>query len=233
MCHTCGALLVSLYSIKRHILDLHKVQKCPICDETFNLNRDKNKHLREQHGMEEIGNGRNRNLRKFTKFSCTICNKEFPSSTSLRRHNGYKHKLVKCPDCDDMYTVRSMPRHRHKAHGTEIPTCGICDYKHPCLTGVIQHQRKVHLKEKNVSCPHCELKFFNNSVLRKHMVKHGTTKKYECSFCHKKFPRQTTMRMHERIHTGEKNKVCAICGDRFVQKASLNYHMAKHHPDAC
>ncbi|XP_063371156.1 zinc finger protein 596-like [Cydia amplana] len=113
--------------------------------------------------------------------------------------------------------------------GKHIPhiACPIC-----VTQGIVAtHQRKVHLKEKNVTCSVCKFKCFANAQLARHMIIHKVDKVYTCRFCKKTFPRLTTCRIHEMIHTGEKNKVCEVCGAKFVQKASLNYHMFKHHPD--
>ncbi|XP_063371155.1 protein krueppel-like [Cydia amplana] len=118
-----------------------------------------------------------------------------------------------------------------KFHEDRLPTCGVCGLKAISQGEIDRHQRKVHLKEKNVACPICNYQCYDNAQLKKHMIRHKVDKVYSCRFCKKTFPRPTTCRIHEMIHTGEKNKVCELCNASFVQKASLNYHMMKHHPD--
>lgn len=206
--------------------------ECPLCGEKFKHKGTKTRHLATRHGMEETKVDGTKVIREAKKCICEICKKEFPSRSCLARHI-HTHRLYKCVDCSQMFSKEEIAFHRFEAHGVTIPTCGVCGYKNSKEWRVITHQRKVHLKEKNLACPHCDAKFFDIHQLRKHLVRHNPVRIFECSFCKKKFPRLNTLRQHEKIHTGDKRKICPICDERFVQKASLNYHMAKHHPEAC
>ncbi|KAL0853023.1 hypothetical protein ABMA27_012804 [Loxostege sticticalis] len=162
---------------------------------------------------------------------CETCEKEFQTRTQLSRHL-LIHKLYDCPECSQKFPKTEIQYHRADEHGVPIPTCGICGYRTESRCTLLKHQRRVHMTEKTIPCPHCDMKFFENSSLNQHLIRHNPVKKYECKFCKKKFPRTETLLRHERIHTGEKKKVCNRCGEKFVQKASLNYHMMKRHPDA-
>ncbi|XP_073963975.1 uncharacterized protein isoform X2 [Choristoneura fumiferana] len=233
-CSECNTPLLTLHSIKFHIRTKHTdiKEKCPICDEQLKTIAKKKSHLRS-HNLREVGKGNQRQLRELQKSYCEPCKKEYKSKQALRVHMSNHHTLKKCPDCQSLLPAYKMSLHRNDVHGTPIPTCGICGYRNAIEYRVLMHQRQVHLREKTVSCNICNMTFFNERFLKRHLIKHKPDKIHECSYCHKKFPRLNTLRMHEKIHKGEKNKVCSLCGERFVQKASLNYHMGKHHPDAC
>ncbi|XP_063837107.1 myoneurin-like isoform X3 [Ostrinia nubilalis] len=194
----------------------YRCNKCPKITSTPARIRN---HIRYLHLQEE------------SACVCDICKKEFKTRPQLKRHM-WLHKLFDCPECSRQFTKEELGFHRADEHGVAMPTCGICGYRNIDQFRVIRHQRSVHLKEKNLSCSLCDMKFFSTSHLRKHMVRHDPVRKFECKFCKKTFPRLNTLRQHEKIHTGDKKKVCPVCGERFVQKASLNYHMIKHHPDA-
>ncbi|XP_052757178.1 zinc finger protein 768-like isoform X1 [Galleria mellonella] len=234
-CNKCGSVLSTMDSIRVHILARHfniMKHECPLCDAKFKHRGTKTQHLATKHGMEEIKVGGSKVMREAEKCICEICKKVFASKGVLTKHIP-THKLVNCPECSVVCTKLDMVTHRSEVHGAPIPTCGVCGYKNRKKGRVVIHQRKVHLKEKNLPCPHCDARFFDNKQLKRHLVRHNPVKIFECPHCMKKFARLNTLRQHERIHTGDKRKVCPICDERFVQKASLNYHMTKHHPQAC
>ncbi|XP_053623251.1 zinc finger protein 658B-like isoform X2 [Plodia interpunctella] len=238
ICNICEKnFTTGLYELRKHILMHHfnkRLYKCNICEETFKGLGPKRCHLLSIHGMEEVKVGNGFVIRLAVKVTCNTCQQEFPSEHSLRQHMTYKHKVRQCTECPMTFTSRRHVKlHKAEVHGIGMHVCGVCDFKHAMKAAIVTHQRKVHLKEKNVSCPDCGLKFFGPFQLKNHMVRHNPVKKYECQFCHKMFPRQSTMREHEKIHLGDKRRVCRVCDERFVQTASLSYHMKKYHPEAC
>lgn len=203
---------------------------CNSCSAVFNSYNPMSRHLSTAHvqKFESTGN----TLEEDKTYTCDTCKKEITGHRQYMAHVRH-HKPHVCQQCSATFTHRrKLKFHCHEVHGAEIPTCGICGYKNICQTSVLEHQRNVHMKEKNVSCPHCDAKFFGPLQLNKHLVRHNPIKIFECTYCKKRFPRQNTLAMHLKIHTGVKNKVCPICDERFVQRASLSYHMTKRHPEA-
>ncbi|XP_063632072.1 zinc finger and BTB domain-containing protein 17-like isoform X2 [Cydia splendana] len=188
---------------------------CPTCDEVFTDIKLLQEHKSQPHDA---------------KYSCEHCELKFTKKLLLAKHNNHHHGLVKCYFCPKIFPKVEVKRHVEDVH-KDIPTCGVCGFTALTEGAIIRHQRRLHLKEKNVTCSVCEFKCFGNAQLARHMITHKVDKVYMCRFCKKTFPRRTACRIHEMIHTGEKNKVCEVCGAKFVQKASLNYHMLKHHPD--
>ncbi|XP_052757172.1 vascular endothelial zinc finger 1-like [Galleria mellonella] len=172
-CNKCGTLLSTLDSMRMHIVAGHfniMTFECPLCDAKFKHKGTKTQHLAKKHGMEEIKVGGSKVVREAQKCVCEICKKEFPSRNCLTRHIP-THRLFNCPECSVVFRKDEIAIHRSEAHGVTIPTCGVCGYKNSKEWRVITHQRKVHLKEKNLSCPHCEAKFFDIHQLRKHLVR--------------------------------------------------------------
>ncbi|XP_048003769.1 PR domain zinc finger protein 5-like isoform X6 [Leguminivora glycinivorella] len=216
-CRLCDFACAERGPLLSHIRSKHLRQMaCPICDQYFPDQKLLDAHKTQPH---------------HAKYSCTTCNLNFTKKELLTKHNKWHHDLVKCSFCPERMLKKDVKQHLKKFHEDKIPTCGICGFKGATQALVVTHQRKVHLKEKNVSCTVCKFKCFDYAHLTRHMISHKVDKVYTCRFCKKTFPRRNTCRIHEMIHTGEKNKVCDVCGAKFVQKASLNYHMLKHHPD--
>ncbi|XP_059056432.1 zinc finger protein 708-like isoform X1 [Achroia grisella] len=234
-CNECCSILTSAYNIKKHIWIRHlniMKYKCPLCDAKFKHHDTKTQHLAMKHGMEEVKVGTSKVIKEVETCICEVCKKEFPGKGSLTRHM-YYHRPIKCKLCHVAVTKHKMLAHKSTVHGVPLHTCGVCGYKNKRKRLLLVHQRKVHMKEKNLACNYCDAMFFDNIALKRHMVRHNPVKRFECSHCTKKFARMNTLKQHEKIHTGDKRKVCTICDERFVQKASLNYHMVKHHPEAC
>ncbi|XP_063632077.1 zinc finger protein 708-like isoform X6 [Cydia splendana] len=216
-CRLCDYACEERRPLLAHIRSGHIPQiTCPICGEYFPDQKLLNAHKTEPH---------------HTKYLCKPCNLNFTKKELLTRHNKCHHELLKCSFCPELMLKKEIKKHLLNFHEDKIPTCGVCGFKGQTEGIVATHQRKVHLKEKNVTCSVCKFKCFGYTHLTRHMITHKVDKVYTCRFCKKTFPRRTTCRIHEMIHTGEKNKVCEVCGAKFVQKASLNYHMFKHHPD--
>lgn len=219
-----------------HIIKIHYkvyVLDCPLCSEKFQYKGKRATHLRKVHGVEERRTGNEVQLLEAqTSHECAVCFKRFVSKLAVNRHVNINHTFQMCSVCNKMFIVRKIKRHMYEVHGSPMPTCGICGYVNEKQSMITKHQRKVHMKERNVQCPFCDFKFFYVSDLTKHMVKHKTEKNFECNFCHKKFPRKMSLLEHIKIHTGEKKYVCSLCDEKFVQKTSLNYHVTKHHPEA-
>ncbi|GBP42767.1 Zinc finger protein 2 homolog [Eumeta japonica] len=226
-CTKCDMSFRSERTCVTHVTEMHLDRRypCPVCEQTFKNKTQSINHLAEIHGDADVG-------RDGRGFQCRICGKPLNSGDRLYAHMKH-HILMTCRLCGLVpNTVKEMAEHQQEKHGVEIPTCGVCGYKNRSRHRVLRHQRKVHMKEKNLECDVCCMRFFDKSSLNKHMVCHKSARAHECEYCHKKFQRASTMNTHRKIHTGEKNKVCEVCGERFVQKASLNYHMMKRHPEA-
>ncbi|XP_061725821.1 zinc finger protein 26-like isoform X8 [Cydia pomonella] len=217
-CKLCDRKFCRLMEITAHTKVHARKLTCPVCFKFIPDPEEYKRHKAQPHPDAK-------------KFTCQACKCVYNTIFELRKHKKAAHYRYKCPHCQEMLTKNSLHKHLRQFHSESLLACGICDFKSSQQFRVIQHQKIVHLKEKNVICDICQFPFYSTTELRKHMVSHKAEKMFECGHCKKKFARKSTLSLHEKIHTGEKNKICAVCGAAFVQKASLNYHMVKHHPD--
>ncbi|XP_063543592.1 zinc finger protein 37-like isoform X5 [Cydia strobilella] len=217
-CKLCDSKFYRLMEITAHTKIHARRLTCPVCFKFIPDPVEYKTHRAQPHPDAK-------------KFTCQTCKCVYNTIYELRHHEKLTHYRYKCPHCQEMLTKNSLHKHLRQFHRESLPTCGICGYKSSQQSRITQHQKIVHLKEKNVICDICQFPFYNISKLRKHMVSHKAEKIFECEHCKKKFARKSTLILHEKIHTGKKDKICVACGAAFVQKASLNYHMLKHHPD--
>lgn len=210
--------------IMRTHLQAHGFFSCRKCGIQCADSKELLLHEQALHGISE-GDART--------FVCDHCGLVIKSRMRDKIKHMRQHGLYQCATCYIVFlNKQDLDAHNRVAHEVKMYPCGACDYKADKPQVLLDHQRRVHMNEKNVPCPLCKATFYNKHSLADHMVRHNPVKKYECSYCQKKFPRLGTKKRHEMIHTGEKNKVCKVCDARFVQKASLNYHMKKYHPEA-
>ncbi|KAJ2939892.1 hypothetical protein O0L34_g6594 [Tuta absoluta] len=133
---------------------------------------------------------------------CNDCHLEFDNLSKLSNHRAKLHgeKAYKCPECFETFgTQYKRQKHLIDAHGSGHQ-CTFCGKLFTRNSFMKDHIRRTHLKEKNAECSVCKEKFFDNILLRIHMVK----------------------------HVGERNFHCDVCGKTFLWKKNLRGHMASH-----
>ncbi|XP_059056385.1 zinc finger and BTB domain-containing protein 17-like [Achroia grisella] len=226
-CNYCAEQCSFAKDMQNHV-KVHKINKCPLCDEKYGENKNKADHLLKEHSVEEIVDEDGNVVQTHT---CTVCWKKYKKRSQYNSHITV-HRPVKCRKCFLQFDRDEIPQHLKEVHNDMSLTCGICGYQVYKNSLLLRHQRRVHLNERNLTCHICNMELFANGDLKKHLVKHNPVKIFECAHCQKKYPRRTTFVQHLKIHMGDK-KVCPICEQRFVQKASLNCHMIMYHPETC
>lgn len=161
---------------------------CVYCGETFRRDQNLRVHIWRHH--------------RDGRFKCNICDAECNIPSRLYMHMAKAHgvRAAKCPKCPETFATQYLrQKHLIEAHnsGHKCTYCGKLFTRNSFMR---DHIRRTHLKEKNAECSICSMKFFNNILLRRHMVK----------------------------HSGEKNFHCDVCGERFFWRKSLRTHMARH-----
>ncbi|XP_062531823.1 zinc finger protein 26 [Bombyx mori] len=166
------------------------------------------------------------------KHECTFCRKRFLSRRRKELHVRLVHESkTNCPYCAETFrSTKDKDGHIYTVHSDEISwqSCDKCPAKFRLHEQLHKHTRRVHLKEKNVTCEVCGMRFFNNGILNMHKVRHSDAKPFQCSICHKHFARKAAMKLHMRIHTNERRYICKLCGKAFVQWSSLQLHLPRH-----
>lgn len=133
---------------------------------------------------------------------CDICGLKYKNQWCLARHRATKHnaKDYKCPICPELFQSQyHKQKHLIKVHdiGHKCSYCGKMFTRNSFMK---DHVRRTHLKEKNVPCSVCNEKFFDNYLLKLHMVRHKGERKFSCSVCGKAFLRRTNLSTHMEMH---------------------------------
>lgn len=201
---------------------------CPICNEDFRYISNVLKHMNVEHTNNNI--------------ICSFCGKTFRSTANLRAHLSYNHnKDSTCVPCGISFKNSAyLARHKAKHHNAKEHKCHLCDesfassYKrqkhliqvhntgHKCTycermftrnSFMIDHIRRIHYKEKTKPCSVCGEKFFDNYLLRMHMVKHDGERKFHCDVCGKSFLRRSNLAGHMDVHKKQGLQVDrSLCG---------------------
>ncbi|KAM4624529.1 uncharacterized protein ACJ7VT_005382 [Polymixia lowei] len=154
---------------------------------------------------------------------CKVCDKSFPSKTSLIRHI-----IVHSRDCG-LCGTHLESRESRELHFQAHRTCNVCSKMCNSVSKLEEHMQ-VHTRQKPFICTVCEKRFSQKGYLKKHMRIH-TGELFSCSLCGKGFVDRRNLHAHMRIHTGEKPFSCLVCSKRFSHSGNLKTHMSVHTRD--
>lgn len=160
---------------------------CDFCGRTFKSVTNLNVHLSYAHtGACE----------------CEVCGAKYKNQWCLSRHRARKHdaREYRCPKCPELFPSQyHKQKHLIKVHdiGHKCAHCGKMFTRNSFMK---DHVRRTHLKEKNVVCSVCGERFFDNYLLRLHMVRHKGERKYACDVCGKAFLRRSNLNSHKEMH---------------------------------
>ncbi|XP_068624486.1 zinc finger protein 510-like [Battus philenor] len=196
-CKDCLKDFPSLSNLRNHYIRVHapKVFKCSICSRKFGSQSILDAHEKESH----------------CTLVCSECGKTFHNRHTLKMHEmGHEGIKLVCHDCGRIY----------KSHTT---------FKKHIDLNVCGQQTRANPAKAKFTCDYCNKKYTQKVSLRVHIQhEHGTYKSHECKWCKKKFWAQSRLKAHIVKHTQEKKFHCDICGGNFVTKESLLYHTRTH-----
>lgn len=222
--HVVAAHQASYNGQIKNLLHPYKLTKdnhtCLYCSKTFKYFQLLLKHVKNEHLCKIL--------------LCADCGMQFPSRSSLSLHINvvHKNKGYKCKFCSEVFvTYHRLKKHKSTFHKSEFP-CKKCDEMFP--TGyaaekhmlnvhnmgyvcqdcgqafvrksfMVNHHRRVHLKEKEIACNICNKMFFNKALLSTHMVKHTRERRYTCDACGKSFLWKKNLTQHvDVVHNNSK-----------------------------
>ena len=167
-------------------------------------------------------------------YRCEKCDKCFPTSSHLYRHDSNVHIGLRpygCPACEyRTYSLQSLQRHelRHKL------TCPVCNEQFTLYKDLNKHITEQHLPKPH-KCSECDAAFPIRSQLMVHMSIHATKagiQSFHCSLCDTGYASEFRLRQHVyRLHTTDKKFECGTCGERFPHKYLLTRHEVRHSDD--
>jgi len=207
-CSVCGKALSSYFTVHRHMLSQHginkggwtDIHKCPHCQTLLY-----GKYLYESHMTQG-----NKDL------ECKMCLERFPVRCLLRKHWSETNHGEICLICKKVTNskktlqvhVRSV--HLNKAENKPLK------------------QEVDSLKKEKYVCKICRKYFCGKSSLRVHLNTHKKT--FKCEICCKTFSRYDLLTCHmDQVHTKERPFQCNICTKAFSSRNYLVTHIQAVH----
>uniref|UniRef100_A0A2A4K5M3 C2H2-type domain-containing protein n=1 Tax=Heliothis virescens TaxID=7102 RepID=A0A2A4K5M3_HELVI len=189
-CPICPDTVFRYFGILlRHMSSVHSNNNriCDFCGRSFRNAANLNVHITYAHtGSCE----------------CDVCGAKYKNQWCLARHRARTHnaKDHKCPKCPEKFQSQyHTQKHLIKIHNIGHK-CSYCGKMFTRNSFMKDHVRRTHLKEKNIPCSICNEKFFDNYLLRMHMVKHEGDRKFTCTVCGKAFLRRSNLSSHMEMH---------------------------------
>lgn len=230
-CCQCGVTFNTKYLLKRHVKNVHALEKnykCDTCGQKFAspvyLSAHKKYHLGERH------------------YICSTCGKGYITASDLYHHekihaNKRAYRCEKCPKAFN--TSSDLHKHRICVHVDRSQwkyVCEHCQRRFPLKTNLDTHV-KTHTGERNFACHLCSRKCINRSVLQRHIESHSNVRSFKCSVCCQEYKYQKSLDIHMmkahgtgnvKVPERTKKHVCHICFKSYFANNKLQRHIRSH-----
>jgi len=227
-CDVCGSGFVSKKRMNLHKKCVHTEDRpfaCDKCQETF-----KTPYALKKHSIRHSDGHRYKFKPTNIVSHCNLCDIEFPSKLSLRKHRMQVHKDEKpfsCKECNKKFPTEKQLTNHFRIHSGEKPfTCDQCGRAF-ALEGSLKAHMNTHINVTDkIECDECGLKLSNEKTLEGHKLKvHGEQRLYSCELCGKSVK---NINSHMKFH-GEKTLQCSLCPATFHVSSGLKNHIMRIH----
>nr|XP_049587093.1 uncharacterized protein LOC125975505 isoform X2 [Syngnathus scovelli] len=203
------------YNAKDTTVPVHtsNALKCKICSMAFWSQNDLDKHVEEHHTS-------------LSAFQCNGCNERFGTIDAFDQHPCARKQ--------------QESNHQQGSQEEEIDVtvedsyyCSNCSLQFPSKSLLLEHQNKVHLKEKEFKCKYCAKYFANMHSLKRHKLnvhKESKQSKLKCPHCSSRFDKAQDLSLHMRMHAEHQvgQHRCDMCYKSFTHASQLLRHQESH-----
>lgn len=219
---------------------------CTLCDKVYKNAEILRQHMKSHHvtgtiecqqcqmkftSLRSLKYHEQRNHSNLEPVPCSFCGKKFLDKKYLRIHENIHSQATQyvCQFCGRKFIMKTnLTVHisRHHTQKTNDFICQVCGKAFPFKLYLKKHF-KTHTDYKPHSCSHCEARFRESTLLRKHINSiHLKLRPFLCYYCQKTFTRSLYLREHmESQHLGIPKKVeCLRCGENFLNRSKLRQH---------
>ncbi|XP_058835338.1 zinc finger protein 62 homolog [Topomyia yanbarensis] len=190
-CHLCG---ISVFDLSSHMTS-HKSAEfqcefCPrICPNRRQLRVHRNIHTKEHvfpcrfcERVFYVWSTRKTHeiCHQNIKFNCDKCPAVYAKESQLKSHVKQKHlgiRNLQCTKCEFRTFIKTrLLNHLRSIHTNERPyKCVYCDHTSNSSTGYYihfqRHKKSGEAKEYTIKCAYCEVQFFKDVALERHICK--------------------------------------------------------------
>ena len=192
--------------------------RCDLCDKELKGKNSYKKHMIRVHG--EVG-----------MCSCTICGQQFPSVSSLKRHESThtEGQPYQCAICGKTYKTDLILKFHMDEHTGQTFQCTICNKTYKTRQNLKSHMYTHKAKTKTFQCDICGKSLTRSKTLKIHLQIHSDERKFQCKFCDRAFNTLSYLDRHVKcVHENIKRFECNICGKTFSYKHNQQDHMTIH-----
>uniref|UniRef100_A0A1A9WWZ0 Transcription factor grauzone n=1 Tax=Glossina brevipalpis TaxID=37001 RepID=A0A1A9WWZ0_9MUSC len=167
-CHVCNKRYNNSNNLRRHIESIHEnayFHVCDVCGKQFKSKDSFERHCREHQGIIE------------PPLQCPLCLVWLKNRHSLRLHElNHSKKPTPCNICDKNFkTINSLRRHKAYWHGMERNLrCTFCDKIFRQERNLKEHIA-IHTGDQLYSCPHCHKESRSKSNMYVHIKRQHPT----------------------------------------------------------
>ena len=223
ICTRCDKMFIDGFAkLRNHLKKDHqsynkKIDElwlCPKCDKRFELTKDLNEHLQQEHSMTK-------------DHFCSKCNDAFVTKSVLTNHQCEVHNFDPTKETEENSAFLVDTKKVVKDIIDRQFKCELCNIYLKSSRTLDAHNKQAHQKESHSHfCSECDWSTYEATRLKKHCLESHAEKHWKCKQCNHLAASQTLLTNHiRRAHDKAFYVSCSECDQKF----SAKYLLAKHY----